>query len=170
MMDRSRAASVDPTSTPSSDESKAGAKGLQEALQDQLFAHDEGGRQSDGQTAPEPERRRSYLRRQDRHRTCHHRRARLATAARDLGTLGVEAVLNSRLVTSRTPIGGRIYGLSIAAIVVRRTADGFAVRFEEGMDTRVHAIRALYAGEYVRGYRCVRALPVGKALLMRLFG
>jgi cellulose synthase (UDP-forming) len=54
--------------------------------------------------------------------------------------------------------------------VVRRTADGFAVRFEEGMDTRVHAIRAFYAGEYVRAFRGVRALPVGKALLMRLFG
>ncbi len=63
-----------------------------------------------------------------------------------------------------------IYGRSIAAIVVRRTPDGFAVRFEEGMDTRVHAIRAFYAGEYVRAYQGVRALPVGKALLMRLFG
>ena len=71
----------------------------------------------------------------------------------------------------RRAIECRIYGRSIAGM---EWCDAprirFAVRFEEGMDTRVHAIRAFYAGEYVRAYSGVRALPVGKALLMRLFG
>ena len=69
-----------------------------------------------------------------------------------------------------SPIECRIYGRAIAAVVVRHTADGFAVRFADSMDTRVHAVRAFYAGEYVRAYRGIRAFPVGKALLMRLFG
>ncbi|MGX1166014.1 multidrug resistance efflux pump [Bradyrhizobium sp. USDA 372] len=110
MMDRSRAASVDPTSTPSPNESKTDAKGLQEALHEQLFAHDEAGHQSDGQTAPEPERRRLYLR----------RGAKIAIGLAIIAVFGwlplraiwehssVEAVLNSRLVTLRTPIGGRV--------------------------------------------------------------
>ncbi|MBI5264772.1 MAG: glycosyltransferase [Bradyrhizobium sp.] len=63
-----------------------------------------------------------------------------------------------------------VYGRAISAIVVRRTGDGFAVRFEDSMATRVHAIRAFYAGEYVRAYRSIRATPVGKAILLRLFG
>ena len=92
-----------------------------------------------------------------------------------LARLADISITGARLIDPDPPAVGsaiecRIYGRSIAAIVVRRTVDGFAVRFEEGMDTRVHAIRAFYAGEYVRAYRGVRALPVGKALLMRLFG
>jgi len=85
------------------------------------------------------------------------------------------SITGARLIDPDPPAIGsaiecRIYGRSIAAIVVRRTSDGFAVRFEEGMDTRVHAIRAFYAGEYVRAYQGIRALPVGRALLLRLFG
>ncbi|MFK4697286.1 hypothetical protein ABIF42_002880 [Bradyrhizobium diazoefficiens] len=92
-----------------------------------------------------------------------------------LARLADISITGARLIDPDPPAPGstidcRIYGRSIAAIVVRRTTDGFAVRFEEGMDTRVHAIRAFYAGEYVRAYQGVRALPVGKALLMRLFG
>jgi len=92
-----------------------------------------------------------------------------------LARLADISITGARLIDPDPPRPGstiecRIYGRSIAAIVVRRTTDGFAVRFEEGMDTRVHAIRAFYAGEYVRAFRGVRALPVGKALLMRLFG
>ncbi|MCA1530242.1 glycosyltransferase [Bradyrhizobium yuanmingense] len=92
-----------------------------------------------------------------------------------LARLADISITGARLIDPDPPAPGstiecQIYGRSIAAIVVRRTIDGFAVRFAEGMDTRVHAIRAFYAGEYVRAYRGVRALPVGKALLMRLFG
>ncbi|MEY9883113.1 HlyD family efflux transporter periplasmic adaptor subunit [Bradyrhizobium sp. USDA 329] len=110
MMDRSRAASVDPTSTPSPNESKTDAKGLQEALHEQLFAHDEPSPVPDGQTAPESGRRWSYLR----------RGAKIAIGLAIVAVFGwlplraiwenssVEAVLNSRLVTLRTPIGGRV--------------------------------------------------------------
>ncbi|GLR88741.1 glycosyltransferase [Bradyrhizobium iriomotense] len=72
------------------------------------------------------------------------------------------------------PIGAQVrcqvYGRSIVATVVRRTYDGFAVRFDESVGTRVQAVRAFYAGEYVHSFRGVRATPVGKALLMRMFG
>jgi cellulose synthase (UDP-forming) len=92
-----------------------------------------------------------------------------------LARLADVSITGARLIDPDPPAIGsaiecRIYGRSIAAIVVRRTRNGFAVRFEEGMDTRVHAIRAFYAGEYVRAYQGIRALPVGKALLLRLFG
>ena len=92
-----------------------------------------------------------------------------------LARLADISITGARLIDPDPPAIGsaiecRIYGRSIAAIVVRRTRDGFAVRFEEGMDTRVHAIRAFYAGEYVRAYQGIRALPVGKALLLRMFG
>ncbi len=92
-----------------------------------------------------------------------------------LARLADISITGARLIDPTAPAVGspiecRIYGRSIAAVVVRLTPDGFAVRFEEGMDTRVHAIRAFYAGEYVRAYRGIRALPVGKALLVRLFG
>ncbi|MBR0830364.1 glycosyltransferase [Bradyrhizobium manausense] len=92
-----------------------------------------------------------------------------------LARLADLSITGARLIDPNPPAIGsavecKIYGRSIAAVAVRRTPDGFAVRFEEGMDTRVHAIRAFYAGEYVRAYRGVRAFPVGKALLLRLFG
>jgi len=62
-----------------------------------------------------------------------------------------------------------VYGQNVSATVVRRTSDGFGVRFEETAATRIRVVRAFYAGEYVRAFRGVRAVPVGKALLMRLF-
>jgi cellulose synthase (UDP-forming) len=69
----------------------------------------------------------------------------------------------------RTIINCNVYGQNVSAIVVRRTADGFGVRFEETVETRVRVVRAFYAGEYARAFRGVRAAPVGKALLLRLF-
>ncbi|MGF6312010.1 cellulose synthase (UDP-forming) [Bradyrhizobium sp. i1.8.4] len=63
-----------------------------------------------------------------------------------------------------------VYGQNVTAMVVRRTRDGFGVRFEDAVATRVNVVRAFYAGEYVRAFHGVRAAPVGKALLMRLFG
>ena len=59
---------------------------------------------------------------------------------------------------------------TIQQIIEKASALNGTIVLPEGMDTRVHAIRAFYAGEYVRAFRGVRALPVGKALLMRLFG
>jgi len=69
-----------------------------------------------------------------------------------------------------TVIKCNVYGQDVSATVVRRTVDGFGVRFEETVATRVRVVRAFYAGEYVRAFRDVRAAPVGRALLMRLFG
>lgn len=109
MMDRSRAASVDPAPAPSPDQ-KTDAKGLQDGLHEQLFANDEPSRAPDGQTAPESGRSWAYLR----------RGAKIAIGLAIVAVFGwlplraiwenssVEAVLNSRLVTLRTPIGGRV--------------------------------------------------------------
>jgi len=69
-----------------------------------------------------------------------------------------------------TVIKCNVYGQDVSATVARRTVDGFGVRFEETVATRVRVVRAFYAGEYVRAFRDVKAAPVGRALLMRLFG
>jgi cellulose synthase (UDP-forming) len=69
----------------------------------------------------------------------------------------------------RTILNCKVYGQSVSAIVVRLTEDGFGVRFEETVETRVRVVRAFYAGDYARAFRGVRAAPVGKALLLRLF-
>jgi cellulose synthase (UDP-forming) len=69
----------------------------------------------------------------------------------------------------RTILNCNVYGQNVSAIVVRRTGDGFGVRFEETVETRVRVVRAFYAGEYAREFRTVRAAPVGRALLLRLF-
>jgi multidrug resistance efflux pump len=114
MVDRLRAASVDPASTPSphetKSETKTDAKGLQEALHEQLFADDETGHAPEAQTAPESGRRWPHL----------QRGAKIAIGLAIIAVFGwlplraiweyssVEAVLNSRLVTLRTPIGGRV--------------------------------------------------------------
>ncbi|MFT4120198.1 HlyD family secretion protein [Bradyrhizobium sp.] len=118
MMDRSRAASVDSASTPSphdarSDsktEAKTDAKGLQDALHEQLFANDEPGLAPETQPVPESGRRWPRLR----------RGAKIAIGLAIIAVFGwlplravwenssVEAVLNSRIVTLRTPIGGRV--------------------------------------------------------------
>lgn len=63
-----------------------------------------------------------------------------------------------------------LMGQTVAATVVRSTRNGFAVRFDEELDTRVRMIRAFYAGDYVDAFKGVRALPVGRAILARIFG
>ncbi|MBR1133967.1 HlyD family secretion protein [Bradyrhizobium iriomotense] len=109
MADRSRAASVDPAA-PSSQDTKTDAKGLQEALHEQLFANDEPDHSPETQTPAESQRRWPHLR----------RGAKIAIGLAILAVFGwlplraiweyssVEAVLNSRLVTLRAPIGGRV--------------------------------------------------------------
>ncbi|WP_314952714.1 HlyD family secretion protein [Bradyrhizobium cosmicum] len=110
MMDRSSAASVDPKSAPSPHDTRSDAKGLQEALQEQLFAIDEPSHAPDAPTSPESGHRWPRLR----------RGAKIAIGLAIVAVFGwlplraiweyssVEAVLNSRLVTLRTPIGGRV--------------------------------------------------------------
>jgi cellulose synthase (UDP-forming) len=68
-----------------------------------------------------------------------------------------------------TLIKCNVYGKDVAAVVVRRTGDGFGVRFEESATTRIDVVRAFYAGEYVHAFRGVRAMPVGKAIVARFF-
>ena len=63
-----------------------------------------------------------------------------------------------------------LMGQAISATVVRSTPHGFAVRFDEEIDTRVRMIRAFYAGDYVAGFAGIRALPVGRAIVARIFG
>lgn len=58
----------------------------------------------------------------------------------------------------------------VSATVVRRTSNGFAVRFDESLDTRIGLIRAFYAGDYVSAFQGIRAAPVGKAIFTRIFG
>jgi cellulose synthase (UDP-forming) len=61
-------------------------------------------------------------------------------------------------------------GQAIAATVVRELDDGFAVRFDESLDARVRMIRAFYAGDYADAFQGVRALPVSRAIVARIFG
>lgn len=110
MADRSHAASVDPGSAASSQDTKADAKGLQDALHEQLFANDEPGHAPDAQKSPDTVRRWPHLR----------RGVKIAIGLAIIAVFGwlplravwenssVEAVLNSRIVTLRTPIGGRV--------------------------------------------------------------
>ena len=84
------------------------------------------------------------------------------------------SITGARFIDPASPPVGtvlkcNVYGQNVSATVVRRTSDGFGVRFEETAATRIRVVRAFYAGEYVRAFRGVRAVPVGKALLMRLF-
>ncbi|MBR0703588.1 HlyD family efflux transporter periplasmic adaptor subunit [Bradyrhizobium sp. 62B] len=109
MMDRSPA-SVDPASAPSPHDTRTDAKGLQEALYEQMFANDEPGHAAEAPIAPDAPRRWSHLRRS----------TKIVIGLAIIAIFGwlplralwenssVEAVLNSRLVTLRTPIGGRV--------------------------------------------------------------
>ena len=109
MMDRSPA-SVDPASASSPHDTRTDAKGLQEALYEQMFANDEPGHAPEAPIAPDAPRRWSRLRRS----------TKIVIGLAIIAIFGwlplralwenssVEAVLNSRLVTLRTPIGGRV--------------------------------------------------------------
>ncbi|MCA1434379.1 HlyD family efflux transporter periplasmic adaptor subunit [Bradyrhizobium sp. BRP20] len=110
MVDRSSAASVAPSSAPSPHDARTDAKGLQDSLHEHLFTNDESDHASTTKSGQESGRRWPYLR----------RGAKVAIGLAIVAVFGwlplraiwenssVEAVLNSRLVTLRTPIGGRV--------------------------------------------------------------
>ncbi|SFH95577.1 HlyD family secretion protein [Bradyrhizobium sp. Gha] len=110
MMDRSRTASVDDTSAHNT---KGDAKSLRQTLHEELLPHEEHSPGPDARTeppAPAPARRWPHLR----------RGVKIAAGLAIVAVFGwlplramwqnssVEAVLNSRLVTLRAPIGGRV--------------------------------------------------------------
>jgi cellulose synthase (UDP-forming) len=71
------------------------------------------------------------------------------------------------------PLGSRITfllrGHSAQATLVRKTLDGFAVHFDETLESRVTMIRTFYTGNYVRSIRNVKATSLGCAILARMF-
>jgi cellulose synthase (UDP-forming) len=84
------------------------------------------------------------------------------------------SITGARFVSDNPPpIGTAVHctfqGRKVAALIVRRTRDGFGVRFDESLNTRVDLIRAFYSGGYVTAFTGIRAAPVGKAILMRIF-
>jgi cellulose synthase (UDP-forming) len=85
------------------------------------------------------------------------------------------SITGARFVSDNPPLVGSavhctLQGRKVAALIVRRTWDGFAIRFDESLDTRVELIRAFYSGDYVSAFTSIRAAPVGKAILTRIFG
>jgi cellulose synthase (UDP-forming) len=85
------------------------------------------------------------------------------------------SITGARFVSDNPPPAGTavrctLQGRQVAALIVRHTRNGFGIRFDEGLDARVDLIRAFYSGDYVRAFKGIRAAPVGKAVLMRIFG
>jgi cellulose synthase (UDP-forming) len=85
------------------------------------------------------------------------------------------SITGARFVSDKPPpVGTAVHCTlrerKVAALVVRRTGDGFAIRFDETLNTRVDLIRAFYSGDYVSAFTSIRAAPVGKAIMMRIFG
>ena len=62
-------------------------------------------------------------------------------------------------------IGGR----AIRGTIVRELADGFAIKFDEELKTRIEMIRGFYAGNYVKAFAQVATLGVTTAVMRRLF-
>ena len=84
------------------------------------------------------------------------------------------SITGARFVSDNPPPMGTVVhctlqGRKVAALIVRHTRDGFGVRFDEDFATRVDLIRAFYSGSYVSAFAGIRAAPVGKAILMRIF-
>ncbi|WP_439373719.1 HlyD family secretion protein [Bradyrhizobium sp. PMVTL-01] len=144
MADRSRAASVDPAA-PSSQDTKTEAKGLQEALHEQLFANGDHGHSPEAKTTAESQPRWPHLR----------RGAKIAIGLALLAVFGwlplraiweyssVEAVLNSRLVTLRTPVGGRVVATQRLTNQARLDAGAVVLRVvnSRGDRTRLDDLR-----------------------------
>lgn len=85
------------------------------------------------------------------------------------------SITGARFVSNNPPpVGTAVHCTlrerTVAALVVRRTGDGFAIRFDATLNTRVDLIRAFYSGDYVTAFTGIRAVPLGKAIMMRIFG
>ncbi len=57
----------------------------------------------------------------------------------------------------------------IEARIVRITPDGFAVKFDEKLETRVNLVRNFYASDYVSTFDTVLPASIGKAVFERIF-
>ena len=70
------------------------------------------------------------------------------------------------------PLGSRIVfqlrGHFANATVVRNMSDGFAVHFDDTLESRVAMVRSFYTGNYVRSIRKVKAVSLGRAILARM--
>ena len=93
----------------------------------------------------------------------------------DIYRLADMSITGARFVSNNPPpVGTAVHCTlrkrTVAALVVRRTGDGFAVRFDETLNTRVDLIRAFYSGDYVTAFTGIRTIPLGKAIMMRIFG
>jgi cellulose synthase (UDP-forming) len=85
------------------------------------------------------------------------------------------SITGARFVSNNPPAVGTavhctLRERTVAALVVRRTGDGFAIRFDETLNRRADLIRAFYSGDYVTTFTGIRAAPLGKAIMMRIFG
>jgi cellulose synthase (UDP-forming) len=94
--------------------------------------------------------------------------ARLARL-RDISLTGARFSVDSPPARG-TRVQCSIMGQVMTGTVARTLNDGFAVRFDESLDARVRMVRAFYAGDYVDAFEGVRALPVGRAIVARIFG
>lgn len=68
-----------------------------------------------------------------------------------------------------TAITCTIGGRAVRGTIVRKVADGFAIKFDEELKTRVEMIRGFYAGNYVKAFAQVATLGVTTAIVRRLF-
>lgn len=68
-----------------------------------------------------------------------------------------------------TAITCMIGGRAIRGTIVRKLADGFAIKFDEELKTRIEMIRGFYAGNYVKAFAQVATLGVTTAVVRRIF-
>ena len=68
-----------------------------------------------------------------------------------------------------TAITCTIGGRAVRGTIVRKLADGFAIKFDEELKTRIEMIRGFYAGNYVKAFAQVATLGVTTAIVRRLF-
>lgn len=68
-----------------------------------------------------------------------------------------------------TAITCTIDGRMIRGTIVRKLANGFAIKFDEELKTRIETVRSFYAGNYVKAFSQVATLGVTTAIVRRLF-
>lgn len=68
-----------------------------------------------------------------------------------------------------TTIACTIGGRRIRGTIVRKLPDGFAIKFDEELGTRIEMVRGFYAGNYVKSFAQVETLGVTGAIVRRMF-